>query len=153
MSHSGKTEVQELFSRYNYSTAYAGNVTMNLNFTNNTGTITANNLSYGSRSGSYTGTLTIAPDTGQLAGNSTVSLMLDSNSYSGDILGILGPNSNVAAVALIDQTNKFYGLLPLGKIKCPVSHHQVSHSCFKQAQDTLADVVRHISFELCKNSA
>ena len=115
MSHSGKTEVQELFSGYNYSTAYAGNVTMNLDFTNNTGTITANNLSYGSRSGSYTGTLTIAPNTGQLAGNSTVSLMLDSNSYSGDILGILGPNSIVAAVALIDQTNKFYGLFTVGK--------------------------------------
>jgi hypothetical protein len=115
VSYSGKTEVQELFSGYNYSTAYAGNVTMNLNFTNNTGTITANSLSDGSRLGSYTGAFTIAPDTGQLTGNSTVSLMLDGNSYSADILGILGPNSNVAAGALIDQTNKFHGLFAVGK--------------------------------------
>jgi hypothetical protein len=115
VSYSGKTEVQELFSGYNYSTAYAGNVIMNLNFTNNTGTITANNLSDGSRSGSYNGTLTIAPDTGQLTGKSTVSLMLDSNSYTVDILGILGPDSNVAAGALIDQNKKFHGLFAVGK--------------------------------------
>ena len=88
---------------------------MNLNFTNNTGTITANNLSDGSRSGSYTGTLSIASDTGQLTGNSTVLLMLDSNSYTGDILVIIGPNSNVAAGALIDQTKKFHGLFAVGK--------------------------------------
>jgi hypothetical protein len=79
--------------------------------------------------------------------------MLDSNSYTANILGILESNSNVAAGALIDQTKKFHGLFAVWKIKYPASHHQVSHSFFKQVQDTLADVVRHISFELCKNSA
>jgi hypothetical protein len=115
VSYTGKTEIQDLFSGYNYSPAYAGDVTMELNFTNNTGTIIANDLSDGTRSGSYTGTLSINPDTGQLTGNSTVSLTLDSTSYNSDIIGVLGTNSNVAAGSLIDQTKKIHGLFAVGK--------------------------------------
>lgn len=112
--YTGKTELQQLRSDVTYEPAYTGDVTMNLDFANNTGTLSSGNLSNGSFSGSYSGTLTISPETGQLTDESGISLTLNNVNYTADVLGILSANGNAAAGTIVDTTNNFHGLFAVG---------------------------------------